>query len=85
MHDVLEDILSPELAMVPDALIVPLGNATSECLGYLSSAGLLKSSRCLFGFPHPSGANGHRKSQFEAEKHRLRSQLKSWFKASPAA
>ncbi|MCG6537011.1 MAG: hypothetical protein L7F78_20470, partial [Syntrophales bacterium LBB04] len=48
-----ESMLAPELASVPDALIVPFGNAVSSALGYLAGRGDVSAERCLFGFPHP--------------------------------
>ncbi|MCR2805145.1 hypothetical protein [Paenibacillus soyae] len=44
-----------------------------------SSSSLLE--RCLLDFPHPSGANGHRKKQFEALKDEHRQKLERWFGA----
>jgi hypothetical protein len=53
--------LVPELAAMPRALIVPLGNAVSRLL---DSVAEVDTARCLIGFPHPSGANGHATQQF---------------------
>jgi hypothetical protein len=41
-----------------NALLLPLGRAAEGCLRLLVDSGQLDQSRCLFGFPHPSGANG---------------------------
>lgn len=76
---IVDGILAPELASVSEALIVPLGLAVSECLSHLCARGQLEASRCLFGFPHPSGANGHRTRQFEAAKLGLRGRIRGWF------
>lgn len=32
----------------------------------------------LFGFPHPSGANGHRKKQFQQNKDSFISAINQW-------
>jgi hypothetical protein len=40
---------------------------------------IVDSDRCLFGFPHPSGANGHRKKHFEERKEELSERVKGWF------
>ncbi|MEI2340611.1 hypothetical protein FA002_00140 [Priestia megaterium] len=46
-------------------LIVPLGKAVENVLRKLSGESSLSRHTYLFGFPHPSGANGHRKRIFE--------------------
>jgi hypothetical protein len=61
--------LVPELASFPNALVVPLGNAVSRLLTLLPD---VDHSRCLLGFPHPSGANGHAPKQFASERNALR-------------
>jgi hypothetical protein len=56
----------PELARVQPKLIVPLGKAVEDGLKLLVDAGFISEAQCLWGFPHPSGANGHRVKQFRA-------------------
>ncbi|PFR94888.1 uracil-DNA glycosylase family protein [Priestia megaterium] len=46
-------------------LIVPLGKAVENVLRKLLLEPSLSRHTYLFGFPHPSGANGHRKRIFE--------------------
>jgi hypothetical protein len=70
--------LAPELQAVPDALILPLGKAVEDCLGMLIRDGELDEVRCLFGFPHPSGANGHRVVQFERNQATLQNEVARW-------
>jgi uracil-DNA glycosylase len=82
--EMIDRILAPELATVSRALIIPLGLAVSECLSRLCNHGQLQEARCLFGFPHPSGANGHRTRQFEAAKRELRKTLRLWFDGKSA-
>ena len=36
--------------------------------------------QCLFGFPHPSGANGHRKEQYINNKNKLKETIQDYFK-----
>ena len=43
--------------------------------------GIIKEEQCLFGFPHPSGANGHRKEQFMINKDKLKSTIDYYFKS----
>ena len=60
------------------ALIIPLGKSSEEVLKYLISKNLIDKNKCLFGFPHPSGANGHRKKFFEANKEKMKETIKKW-------
>lgn len=41
---------------------------------------IIKKEQCLLGFPHPSGANGHRKIQFEENKSNLINIIDNYFK-----
>jgi hypothetical protein len=75
----LEELLAPRLAAAPDALIVPFGKAASSGVRYLSDTGAVRSERVLIGFPHPSGANGHRKRYFEEQRENLDMTLVKWF------
>lgn len=63
---------------MPEAIIVPLGKSVSEALDHLAHAGQLDSKRCLWRFPHPSGANGHRVREFLERREHLRELLKGW-------
>lgn len=80
-----DEILGPELAAVPNALVVPLGKAVDEAVAHLNSSGAIDRSRCLVEFPHPSGANAHRAKQFEQRKLMLKRQVEAWFREHPAA
>jgi hypothetical protein len=75
----LEELLEPRLAAAPEALIVPFGIAASSGVRYLSDMGAVSSERVLIGLPHPSGANGHRKQQFEKQQKNLGVTLAKWF------
>jgi hypothetical protein len=70
------EILAPELALVPGAAIIPLGKSVEQVLEALTREGLLESRRWLAGFPHPSGANGHRARIFEKNRAHLAEQLR---------
>ncbi|REK71780.1 uracil-DNA glycosylase family protein [Paenibacillus paeoniae] len=69
-----------ELAAVQDSVIIPLGKSVSDVLRYIDDEQPLPGERlhkrCLFDFPHPSGANGHRKKQFELLKDQHREILR---------
>ena len=67
--------LPAELDLLPDAVIVPLGRAVEATLGHLR---LDRSHKVLWGFPHPSGGNGHRVSQFKTEYDSLRRTVRAW-------
>lgn len=71
-----------EIKILPNALIVPLGKAVEEVLEKMIKDNLIKEEQCLLGFPHPSGANGHRKKQFEENKMKLLSIVEQYFKNS---
>jgi hypothetical protein len=73
--------LGPELAQVPDAIVIPLGRAAQSALELLVADGVVARERCCLGFPHPSGANGHRARLFTAERSHLTQTLTAWFDA----
>jgi hypothetical protein len=80
-----DSMLASELQSVPEALIVPCGKAASQALEHLGAKGKLDLRRCLMGFPHASGANGHRKREFEERREQLRLTVMAWAqtKANP--
>jgi hypothetical protein len=71
--------LAQELTALPQAIIVPLGKVASEAIEFLHKNKLITPDRCLSNFPHPSGANGHRKPIFEHGRRRWQGQLSAWF------
>ena len=81
LRECVEGVLGPELASVPDALIIPLGNAVSAALAHLVNRGELSSDRCLFGFPHPSGANAGRVREFTARQQEMTRMVANHFRA----
>jgi len=74
-----EEDFSAEMRMIPNAFIIPLGKAVSNALMHLVSRGAISGDRCCFGFPHPSGANAHRKNQFKAQRQAMRKKVRRWF------
>ena len=68
-----------EVEKLPNTLIIPLGKAVEEILEQMIKDGLIKEGQCLLGFPHPSGANGHKKSQFEENKKNLLHKVDEYF------
>lgn len=64
--------------LLHNPLIIPLGKSVEPVIRKLMDDGKLKESTCLFGFPHPSGANGHRKKQFLDRLNSMRSVIDQW-------
>lgn len=63
-----------------DVLIIPLGKAVEEVLNELVSENIIKEGQILRGFPHPSGANGHRLVQLKENKEIMISIINDKFK-----
>lgn len=68
-----------DYSKLDDVLIVPLGKAVEEVLDELVSKNIIKEEQILRGFPHPSGANGHRLIQLEGNKECMISIIKGKF------
>lgn len=75
----IERYLAKELECIGDALIIPLGKPVSDALRMLIDKKLIDSRRCLLGFPHPSGANGHREKQYRDRQSYFKKIIKDWF------
>ena len=56
-------------------LLIPLGRVVEAQVRSLIHDGRIEQHQLLSGFPHPSGANGHRKKQFEENQPYLMKQL----------
>ncbi|MEC0125013.1 hypothetical protein [Paenibacillus pabuli] len=78
-HAVLESFL-PEVNQLNHPLIIPLGKSVEAVLRQLLDEDRIQEERILWGFPHPSGANGHRVKQFEHTKAGMQDILRSMFK-----
>jgi len=87
-HPVLRSLvkasLGARIAMTPDALIIPLGMAAESAVSLLAAEDLADPDRCLTGFPHPSGGNGHRVRQYAANRQALAGQVAAWAAAAIA-
>lgn len=77
----LRDELAPELALLPGALVVPLGRAVDAAVAMLIREGLVDEARCLVGFPHPSGRNVGLAQQWDSERRQLGRKASRWFRA----
>lgn len=69
-----------EIKSLPNAFIIPLGICVQEVLQEMVKNNIISKNQCLFGFPHPSGANGHRKRQFKENKNELLNIIEEYFK-----
>lgn len=79
LKKMLDVVFAEELETVNHCLIVPLGKAVEQALEYSVEQGRVDPSRILRGFPHPSGANGHRISQFNENKDSYVKAVRKWF------
>ena len=77
------EILAPELSLLEAAVFVPLGKSVAAVLELLENEHRIPLGRTMYGFPHPSGANGHRARQFEEAKSTLRRCLKAALNGGP--
>ena len=66
------------MSLFKSKLIIPLGKTVSEILSQIKSDGKLNENILLDGFPHPSGANGHRKKQFQMNSSNMAKKIKDW-------
>lgn len=79
----LRGTLADELSHVrQDALIIPLGVCAEEAVRFLANAGRLDWSRCLRGFPHPSGGNGSREQTFRDNQDTMLTFVHEWFRGT---
>ncbi|WP_428909977.1 uracil-DNA glycosylase family protein [Niallia sp. Krafla_26] len=68
-----------ELAqMATPALVIPLGKTVEQVILRLLEEQKQLDHTYLFGFPHPSGANGHRIHQFQQQQSQLREKVMRW-------
>ncbi|GAM13953.1 uracil-DNA glycosylase family protein [Mesobacillus selenatarsenatis] len=75
----LAEFFEPQAALLKDALIIPLGKGVEEIIAEYTRAGIIKENNVLYGFPHPSGANGHRLHQFNSNKEKMKIRINDFF------
>jgi hypothetical protein len=68
-------VLAANVAMTPDAMLIPLGRQAERAIDLAGADPL----RVLRGFPHPSGANGHRLRQYQQHRDELTTTVHRWF------
>ncbi|WP_139490874.1 hypothetical protein [Brevibacillus dissolubilis] len=70
--------LPEELRKFASPLLIPLGQTVERVLRGVVADGLADERQCLFGFPHPSGANGHRHKQFATRQEEMRRRVREF-------
>ncbi|KAB8136225.1 hypothetical protein F9U64_10440 [Gracilibacillus oryzae] len=74
-------LFAKEIRTLPSSsLIIPLGKRVEAVIAELKQQGKI-TQVCLQGFPHPSGANGHRITQFNKNKNSLLETVANWEKS----
>lgn len=73
-----------ELKELREALMIPLGRAVERVLRRFAEQGRIREEHVLWGFPHPSGANGHRHRQFAENEVPMRRRLSVFFEGPEA-
>lgn len=79
-----EGSFADEMAVLEDALILPMGVNVRRAVETLVDRGLLARERVVSGFPHPSGGNGHRHRIFAENRDAMRSHIAEHFKRHPS-
>jgi hypothetical protein len=72
-------LLGEQLQGLTPSLIIPLGKTVEEVLRVMEHEGKIDARRCLWGFPHPSGVNGHRHRQFKSNYETMKMRIQSLF------
>ena len=80
LMDMIDVVLCDEIRRTSDCLILPLGQTVEQVLDYAVQAQVLDATRILRGFPHPSGANGHRHRLFAQQQSALRQSVLGWYR-----
>lgn len=80
--NMIDELLVSELNQMKNAVIIPTGKVVSDVLKFLVDEGKIAHETILFNFPHPSGANGHRKEQYENNKNSFKELLRTAAKSN---
>jgi len=80
--EMLDVVLAEELEKMWECLILPLGKTVEACLDYSAKKGRVDTTNVLAGFPHPSGANGHRHRQFSERQEGLSKMVSAWSRSA---
>jgi hypothetical protein len=74
--------LPAELALVADALVIPLGKRATAIVQAACARGDVNPDRVLLEFPHPSGGNGHRVRLYNRDRALLADRVARWAPSS---
>jgi hypothetical protein len=66
-----------DVASLPQAIFIPLGDKVAKALHYLSDRGFIDRASIFDGLPHPSGENGERIAYFLGKKSRIDLSIKT--------
>lgn len=73
------EVFPEELAHITSpALFIPLGKTVEQMMYKLIEEKKVSGHTYLNGFPHPSGANGHRMKQFQQNEKQLCQHVRKW-------
>jgi hypothetical protein len=75
LKDIINGIFVDELRSIKCSIIIPLGSAVSKVLKFILHEYYEISGKCLFDFPHPSGANAHRIKIFTQRKNEYKEKI----------
>lgn len=73
----------PEWNQLNESLVIPLGKSVEAVLRQLLDEKRIQGKRILWGFPHPSGANGYRLKQFQQNKADMQRRLSNLHTTAP--
>ncbi|WP_122638607.1 hypothetical protein [Romboutsia sp. Marseille-P6047] len=79
LMDYVYENFNENIKKLGDVLIIPLGKAVEEVLEMLAYNKIINEDQILRGFPHPSGANGHRLIQLSENKENIMKIIKNKF------
>ncbi|WP_256984747.1 MULTISPECIES: hypothetical protein [Paenibacillus] len=78
LYEAIIESFLPELEQLKHPLIIPLGKSVEAVLHQLLDEHRIDNGKILWGFPHPSGANGSRVTQFLHNKAGMQNILRGW-------
>jgi hypothetical protein len=79
LKNMVANVFMTEIANINYSIIIPLGTSVSETLENFFKNDSFFERKCLYNFPHPSGANGHRKKIFNEKKLEYKEKIKRIF------
>ncbi|MGG4480541.1 hypothetical protein ACM7Q1_06900 [Paenibacillus illinoisensis] len=77
LYDAVLGSFLPEWSQLDEPLVIPLGKSVEAVLRQLLEEKRIREKRILWGFPHPSGANGSRLKQLQQNKADMQYRLRN--------